>query len=222
MFEITRGYKQGRAVLFYDIINPIDNEKKEMVSKAAIVQMCNDGKISNAKIQMWEGKPIVRVQTKELPLVKVDESGNILGVAHQAVRNTASTVTHRAVTENVVDLSHKAKVVGKLNPKKAAKQDTSYGGYDYKNIVQHQELNRSVSYSGLVTISDLFDKIANEFGLQQKELYKAEIGKKVKLSRELSGINNTEIAAIQSSIATYLMNMAHDEVNKTYIKYLIL
>ena len=219
MFEITKGYKQGRAVLFYDLLDPIENKTSEKVSKDNVVQLCTDGKISNAKIQWWEGKAIVRVQNKNLPLVRVDENNNIIGVAYQAVRSNTNKATNTVKPEPVVDVSSKAKVTGKVSNRKASKQSIAYAGYDYRNIVEQQELNSSISYDGIDTIEDLFDTIATEFGVKQKESYKAEFAKKVRLDKQIKDMQRSNLLAIQSGMATYLMTMAHNEVNEVFMKY---
>lgn len=223
MYEIIRGYKKGRAVMFYDVLDQVENKKSEMISKDDIVKLCNDGKVVNAKIQMWQGAAIVRVSTKDLPLVKLDDNNNIVGVAYQAVRsgNRAIETNGRQCAckdEPVVDISSKSKVVGKLSNKRA-KVNTSFAGYDYKNRVEQQELQSTVVYTGLDTLGDLFDKMASDFNIKNIDLYKAECGKRVNLSRKVSGIMQSELGAIQSSIATYLMNMAHNEINEVYMKY---
>ena len=218
MFEITRGYKQGRAVMFYDLLDAVENKTLEMVCKEHVVKLCNEGSISNAKIQMWEGKPIVRVQNSNLPLVKIDNSGQIIGEAHKTVRNgSENRIKHEEVIPTV-----KSTVVGKINPKKASRQDTAYTGYDYKHIVAKQDMNKSVSYKELSTVNDLFNIMASEFGLHQIELYRDAISKKVNLDKKLDGMNLQMIMSIQSSMATYLMNMAHNEINTVYMKYHVL
>lgn len=223
MFNLTKGYKQGRAVMFYDI-TPVDGScAREMVSKDEVVQLCTDGKISNAKIQWWEGKAIVRCDNKQLPLVRVDEKGNIIGVATQAVRGKdkeqgSVCVTATRVSEPTVSVADKAVEVGKLATKKP-KRNIAYGGFDKSCIVEKQELASTIDLTGLRTIGDLFDCIAKDFRVQQVDKYKAEFGKKVKLDRELLSINTVNIKAIQTSVATYLMNMLYDEIAEVYLKW---
>lgn len=223
MFNLTKGYKQGRAVMFYDL-TPVDGScAREMVSKDEVVQLCTDGKISNAKIQWWEGKPIVRCDNKQLPLVRVDEKGNVIGVATQAVRGKERTcenisVTDTRVSESTVSVADKAVEVGKLSSRKP-KRNISYGGYDKSYVIEQQELHRSIDISGLCTVSDLFDYIAKDFRVQQIDKYKAEFGKKVKLDKELKSINQSQLRAIQASAATYLMNMLYDEIAEVYMKW---
>ena len=63
MWKITKGYKQGRAVMFYDIVNLTSNEEKVAVSKDVIVSMCEAGEIKDTKVQWWKGKSIVRCKS---------------------------------------------------------------------------------------------------------------------------------------------------------------
>lgn len=224
MYQITRGYKQGRAVLYYDVVDPVENKTTEMIPKDNIVKMCTDGQISNAKIQWWEGKPIVRCENKQLPLVRVDENGNIIGVATQAVRSgeraqrSSQTSTQRSAREAVISVADKAVEVGKVSTRRP-KRNIAYGGYDPKNVLEQRDLYRTIDLSGLRTIGDMFDYIAKDFRVQQVEKYKDEFGKKVKLDRELSGIGTAQLKAIQYGAATYLMNMLYDEIAEVYMKW---
>ena len=224
MYQITRGYKQGRAVLYYDVVDPVENKTTEMVPKDNIVKMCTDGQISNAKIQWWEGKPIVRCENKQLPLVRVDENGNIIGVATQAVRSgeraqrSSQTSTQRSAREAVISVADKAVEVGKVSTRRP-KRNIVYGGYDPKNVLEQQDLSRTIDLSGLRTVGDMFEYIAKDFRVQQVEKYKAEFGKKVKLDKELSGIGTAQLRAIQYGAATYLMNMLYDEIAEVYMKW---
>ncbi len=224
MYQITRGYKQGRAVLYYDVVDPVENKTTEMVPKDNIVKMCTDGQISNAKIQWWEGKPIVRCENKQLPLVRVDENGNIIGIATQAVRSgervqrDSQIGTQRSTREAVISVADKAVEVGKVSTRRP-KRNIAYGGYDPKNLLEQQDLSRTIDLSGLRTIGDMFDYIAKDFRVQQVKKYKAEFGKKVKLDRELSGIGTAQLRAIQYGAATYLMNMLYDEIAEVYMKW---
>lgn len=222
MFNLTKGYKQGRAVLFYDLTSVDGSCAREMVSKDEVVQLCTDGKISNAKIQWWEGKAIVRCENKQLPLVRVDEKGNIIGVATQAVRgkdkHEGVKVTATGVSEPAVSVADKAVEVGKLATRKP-KRNIAYGGFDKSYVLEKQELSKTIDLTGLKTVGDLFDCIAKDFRVQQIEKYKAEFGKKVKLDRDLSSINSTQIKAIQYGAATYLMNMLYDEIAEVYLKW---
>lgn len=224
MYQISRGYKQGRAVLYYDVVDPIENKTTEMVTKDNIVKMCTDGQISNAKIQWWEGKPIVRCENKHLPLVRVDEKGNIIGAATQAVRGgekkhrNSQTDNQRSTRETLISVADKTVEVGKMSTRRP-KRNIAYGGYDIKNVLEQQDLSRTIDLSGLRTVEDMFDYIAKDFRVQQVEKYKAEFGKKVKLDKELSGIGAMQLKAMQYSAATYLMNMLYDEIAEVYTKW---
>lgn len=213
MFNIVKGYKQGRAVMFYDLAETDGSLAKEMVEKASVVKMCDNGEIANAKVQWWEGKAIVRCSDKKLPLVRIDDNGNIIGVAEQAVRNSNNQAikNEQAVCNNTV--------VGKVSTKRATKRNIAYGGYDRKNLVEKLEINKSVDISGLDTVSDLFDCIAKDFRVQQVEKYKNEFGKKVKLGAKLSSIGQNQLKAIEYGAATYLMNMLYDEIGEVYSKW---
>lgn len=213
MFNIVKGYKQGRAVMFYDLAETDGSLAKEMVEKASVVKMCDNGEIANAKVQWWEGKAIVRCSDKKLPLVRIDDNGNIIGVAEQAVRNSNNQAikNEQAVCNNTV--------VGKVSTKRATKRNIAYGGYDRKNLVEKLEINKSVDISGLDTVSDLFDYIAKDFRVQQVEKYKNEFGKKVKLGAKLSSIGQNQLKAIEYGAATYLMNMLYDEIGEVYSKW---
>ena len=215
MYQITRGYKQGRAVLYYDVIDPVENKTNEMVPKDNIVKMCTDGQISNAKIQWWEGKPIVRCENKQLPLVRVDENGNIIGVATQAVRSGDKQV-HKE--EPIISVSDKAVTVGKVSNRRP-KRNIAYAGYDIKNVIEQRELSKEIDLSGLQTVGDLFDYIAEDFRVRQSDKYKAEFGKKIKLDKSIKGMNSNQLKAIEYGAATYLMNMIYDEIQQIYMKW---
>lgn len=213
MFNIVKGYKQGRAVMFYDLAETDGSLAKEMVEKASVVKMCDNGEIANAKVQWWEGKAIVRCSDKKLPLVRIDANGDIIGVAEQAVRNSNEQAikNEQTVCNNTV--------VGKVSTKRATKRNIAYGGYDRKNLVEKLEINKSVDISGLDTVSDLFDCIAKDFRVQQVDKYKNEFGKKVKLGAKLSSIGQNQLKAIEYGAATYLMNMLYDEIGEVYSKW---
>lgn len=217
MFEITKGYKQGRAVMFYDIFDALDNNKRTMVHKDEIVKLVEGGQISNAKIQWWEGKAIVRLQNSNIELVKVDADNNIVGVAQ--VANRGGQAHSVKTSERVVDVSSKAVVVGKLNSKKAAKQSVAYTGYDTNYVVEQQSMNNTIDLTGVNTVGDLFVMIAKEFNLRKPDVYLTEFNKKIRLDKPISSFHSTELSGLQSSISTYLMNMAHNEINEVYLKY---
>lgn len=223
MFEITKGYKQGRAVMYYDLLDPMEGKTQEQVPKLTVVQLCNEGQVSNATIQMWEGKPIVRVKSN-IPLMKLGDNGEVLGYTEKVIRNTGTNTgsTKRVHKEEVVNAPMpSSKVMGKVNPRKAFKENTAFTGYDRKHMVEHQELNKEVNYKGMKTLNDLFNVIAADFGAHDVELYRSEVSKKIKLDRDIEGINRSELLSIQNSIAMYIMNMVYGEIQKTYLKYMV-
>lgn len=219
--EIIKGYKKGRAVLFYDLLDPLENKTLEMVSKEEVVRLCNAGNITNAKIQMWEGKPIVRVKATNLPLVKMDDNGNITGAAYKTVRSSSGERKEvaRQQDEPIISVADAGTVVGKITNKRK-KENTSFAGYDYKNIVEQQEMKKSLNFNNVKTLGDLFDAIASDFGVKRVELYRKEISKKIKLEKDVTSFPSMTLQSIQYNIATYLMNMAHNEANEVYSKYM--
>ena len=223
MWELTKGYKQGRAVMYYDMIDSLDSNKREMVDKDEVVKITEAGQVSNAKIQWWEGKPIVRLQNSTIELVKVDENKVVVGVAQVATRGgqTSTNSIKSEKQEKMVDVSSKAVVVGKVNSKKASKQNLAYTGYDTNYVVAQQNANNTIDLTGVNTVGDLFVTVAKEFNLRKVDIYLTEFNKKIRLDKPLSSFHNTEVKGLQSSIATYLMNMAHNEINEVYLKYCI-
>lgn len=210
MLEITRGYKFGRAFLYYDVYDNMEHKTAEKVSKEAVVKLCTDGKITNAKVQWWQEKPIVRLANKNLPVVNLNDTD----VSSQD-RPKRSTSVQPSSNGKVVDVSDKAVVVGKISNKRI-KENTSFAGYDLKNVTEQRQLNSSICYDSMNSIGDLYDFIAKEFKLQDKELYKREVGKRINLNKSIASLNKSSLLSIQSSIAMYLMNMAHNEINSTF------
>lgn len=209
---LRKGYKQGRAVMFYDI-SAIDGScARQMVPKDEIVKMCDNGEIGNAKIQWWEGKAIVRCADKHLPLVKVDETGTVTGTATQSVRgaNRIETGTSTKTVQSTVSTRKLAT--------KAPKRNISFDAYaNEKPALKLQ--NIPGAYNGIETVSDLFDMIANDFKVRQVDDYKREFSKKIDMSKRISSLTPEYKGMLQHSIATYLMNMVYDEVAEIYIKY---
>lgn len=222
MYQITKGYKQGRAVSFYDLCSTTGELVKEKVEKEKVVELCGEGEIMNAKIQWWEGKAIVRLADKNIPLVKLDGEGNITGDAQRSVRNsTGIKSAYSEKPEVIKDVSANGKVVGKLNPRKASKKEISYAGYNAKSLEEQASIKAGVDFSVFNTVGDMVEAMMTEFKLSDTETYKKEIAKKVKLDRQLSSMNKMSINAIASSLAIYCMNMATEEINNTYLKYFI-
>lgn len=206
---IVKGYKQGRAVMFYDITAIDGSCAKSMIPKDEIVKMCGEGLIGNAKIQWWEGKPIVRVADKNLPIVKLDDAGHECGVVEKATRNTKSGFTQPKEIKTVAITTSKPARRKKLD-------ETIYTGYAVDNS---HKLASEINYTEINTVGDLFDLMAKEFGVRNAEKYKANFGKKVNLSMDIRKNTQSIVLSIQDSMATYLMNMANLEIRDTYMKY---
>lgn len=238
-FTITKGYKLGRAVSFYDIEDVLNNKKLVKVKKDEIVRMCEAGEIENAKIQWWQGAPIVRLKSDNIPIERTDDSGNNLGevqrvtknihpstqtnpatavsTSHTTPSNKPYTVSKETATEITVGLN--ARVVGKLSNKPKKNNISFNAGYDYKNVTDQIALSNQIDYKKMQTIDDLFDTIATDFHADKADEYKKSVSKSIKLDKKLSSMSNSEIGAVQSTIATYLMNMVYDEISQKYIKY---
>lgn len=214
---ITKQYKVGRAVMFYDVTDPVDNKTTEMVPKDEVVKQCENGQLGNVKIQWWEGKPIVRLQSNNIPIIKLGNAGNVLGTAERVVRgkNREDASVGRETSISVAD---KAVVVGKVVNKRP-KKETVYAGYDLRNTAEQGQLNSSIDYRSMRTLNDLFTTMATDFKLKNTEVYRESLGKKIKLSRDISSYSKDNLMEIQLSMATYLMNMASIEIRDTYIKY---
>lgn len=208
MAKIIKGYKKGRGVAFYDIENGKNGQVLIKVPKDETVKLITDGKIINAKVQWWEGKPIVRLQ-ENIVIVKItDEAGT-----EQTIEKRV--VTNKKTTEQTVTI--KAEVVGKISKKQ--KNETVYEHVAKKEIDEHRKLKSSLNYSGMTTLEDLLDAMLTDFRLKNVEHYKAMLGKKVKLHTKLSSLAQTNLNDIQQSMAAYLMNMCYLEVRDTYLKY---
>lgn len=222
MYQITKGYKKGRGVSFYDLSDDSGVLFAEKVEKEKIVDLCSNGKILNAKIQWWEGKPIVRLQGSNIPLVKLDTDGNVAGEAKRIVRNTSAQVNNAPEQKEVIkDMTSNSQVIGKLNNKKAFKKNTAYAGYDSRNLAEQSGVKQGINFMVFKTVGDMVDAMMTEFKVNNKNEYKKEISKKVKMDKELSSMNTAIINSLASSIATYLMNMAMEELNNTYLKYFV-
>lgn len=216
MLALAKGYKQGRAVLYYDVVNEKGEVVQAMAPKATVVDLCNKGCISNAKIQMWEGKAIVRCSNKALPLLRIDDSGNIIGTATQAVRNGDATHKHEEVH---VDVSSKTEVVGKITNRR--KKETTFPGYSRDTLIATREMSKTISYPSGSTVNDMFNIMAAEFGVKRVDEYRTSFASKVALDKKLDTMNSAMLAGIQSALAVYLMNMANLEIRDTYLKYMI-
>lgn len=210
MYQITRGYKQGRAVMFYDIAAIDGSCARQLVPKDEVVKMCNDGEIGNAKIQWWEGKAIVRVANKNFPLVKLNSDGSIIATEH-SIRTTTKEHRTTLVSNGVTT---KSKVIGKINAKKASKADTKFdvSKLDY-NTVEKNNLN------GIKTFGELFDAIATDLKLSDIEKYKKEMSVKLDMDRSITSVGYESLAIIRSSMTSYIMNMVYEQINEAYAKW---
>jgi hypothetical protein len=228
-FEITKGYKQGRAVSFYDLFDAMENKSRTKVTKDEVVKMCESGQVTNATIQWWQGKAIVRLKSDNIPLEKLDKDGTVLGEAHRAIRNPNNHINQntvaprpRVISETddtvTVDVLPSARVVGRIS-NKTKKANVSFAGYDYKNVTEQLQLSTQIDYSKLENIESLFDMIASDFHLENIDIYKKAVSKNLKLDKKIKSMSSGEIVAVQSSLATYLMNMVYEEIGKKYIKY---
>lgn len=200
MITLTKGYKQGRAVMFYDAFDELKQKEYIKVPKDEVVKFCGNGLISNAKVQWWQGKAIVRV-SNNIPLVKITESGEI-----QEISKKVHTKAANEVIETSVRRRNKVK-------------ETDYKSYMMDDICKQRELKSTVSYTGIDTIGQLFDMIANDFNLKNKETYKDSFSKKIDLHRTLSSMSTEYKNNLVNNIAVYLMNMANIEIRDTYLKY---
>lgn len=218
MFRITKAYKQGRGVLFYDLTDEVEHSVIEKVHKDEVVKLCEDGQVYNTKIQWWEGKPIVRIGDKNIPIIRVDEAGAFIGNVAPVTRNHSNSLNKSNEDAKTIDISAKAKVVGKLSNKKP-KNNITYHGYDTKYVVEQQELSSTIDYSKYNTLGDLFVGMVKDYGLKDGVAYLEQFAKKVDLNKEIKGMNKSILLSIQNSINIYLMNMASKEMNDTFLKY---
>lgn len=200
MITLTKGYKQGRAVMFYDAFDELKQKEYIKVPKDEVVKFCGNGLISNAKVQWWQGKAIVRV-SNNIPLVKITESGEIQEI---------SKTVHNKADNEVIQTSARRRTKVK---------ETDYKSYMMDDICKQRELKSTVSYTGIDTIGQLFDMIANDFNLKNKETYKDSFSKKIDLHRDLSSMSTEYKNNLVNNIAVYLMNMANIEIRDTYLKY---
>lgn len=226
MYRVTRAYKDGRAVMYYDIVDVVEHTTQEKVHKDKIVKLAEDGQIKDCKIQWWEGKSIVRLADKNIPIVKI-ENGQVIEVERRvrgvvnskngAVKNNEHKNNISTKNEKIVDMSSQAVVVGKLGTKKP-KESTAFG-YDKSIAIEAQHLKSTVRLSEFSTLDDLFTAMAKDFNVKNIEDYRKAISKKVKLDRKISSIAQMEVHRVQDAMCTYLMNMANKETQEAYIKY---
>lgn len=207
MYEIMAGYKVGRAVLFYDLFNPMENVKLSKTTKDEVVKMCEAGEIMNTTIQWWENKPIVRMKSKNIPILKLDKDMNAVGQAETIHRKTPKE------TENVIKADRV--VVSKPSYKRRGVLD----GYDVKHLAEQCELRSNIKYDNVSNLAELAKVIQNEFSLCDADVDYAKLEKKFNMTKAISAFNRTELLAIQSCLALYMSTLAYEKINKTYIKY---
>lgn len=228
MFRITKGYKEGRAVMYYDLVDVVENTTREKVHKDEVVKLTEDGQIKDCKIQWWEGKPIVRLVDKNIPVIKIESDGKVVEVERRT-RTASSNVDinedrnnlHRnnisTKNEKIVDISDKAVIVGKLATKRP--KETIAFGYDRSYVLEAQQLKSTVQLKKFETLNDLFTEMAKDFNVKRVEEYRKEVSKKIKLDRKLTSIAQMETHKIQDALCTYLMNMANKETQEAFLKY---
>ena len=121
--------------------------------------------------------------------------------------------------EKAVDISSKAKVVGKISKTSKKKESIAYGGYDKQLEVEQAQAQTSINYAAIDTVGALFITIAREYNLKHTDEYLKQFAKKINTEKKISSMAQSMVLAIQDSINTYLMNMANREVQETWIKY---
>ena len=210
MITLTKGYKQGRAVMFYDAFDELKQKHYTKVPKDDVVKFCSNGLISNAKVQWWQGKAIVRL-SNNIPLVKLTQDGLEENVNKSTRSKSLSALAETKSAEPAV--AH----TGTKRKKRIS--ETDYSSYMIEDIQKKQELKSTVSFSGIITISELFDTIANDFRLRNTDKYKQSFASKIDINKKLSDMSPDYKATLIDNIAVYLMNMANIEIRDVYIKY---
>lgn len=228
MYEITKGYKQGRSVLFYDITNVMSKETREKVDKDTVVKLAEAGEVKNTKIQWWQGKAIVRSNTK-FDILKLNDSGEVVGQAPVVTRSRSGVKSAAQVCkevygmyppENNIDVSDKATVVGSIKTKRK-RNEKVFAGYDMANVREVRENKHNFKFDKDSTIGNMVLDMIKDFGLKDTETYYQQLAKKVDMNKKVETTNKAMVAGIQRSVATYLMNMANLETRETYLKYTV-
>jgi hypothetical protein len=221
MSTITKGYKQGRAVTFYDISED-NGAVQEKVSKDSVVKLCEAGKISNAKVQWWQGNPIVRC-SDNIPLAKIDTDGNIIGIANKTVRKPVEqiAVADRQSVNTVAQTETSATQQRTRVDTQSITRKAALTGYDPKHIREQRKAAMENSISDAKTLEDVFNYMADDFCVKYIDGYRKQLSSKMKLDREVANISTTELKQIEYMFATFLMNMKYEEVQESYIKYLM-
>ena len=228
MYEITKGYKQGRSVLFYDITDVMSKETREKVDKDTVVKLAEAGEVKDTKIQWWQGKAIVRSNTK-FNILKLNDSGEVVGQAPVVTRSRSGVKSAAQVCkevydmyppENSIDVSDKATVIGSIKTKRK-RNEKVFAGYDMANVREVRENKPNFKFDKDSTIGNMVLDMIKDFGLKDTETYYQQLAKKVDMSKKVETTNKAMVAGIQRSVATYLMNMANLETRETYLKYTV-
>lgn len=228
MYEITKGYKQGRSVLFYDITDVMSKETREKVDKDTVVKLAEAGEVKDTKIQWWQGKAIVRSNTK-FDILKLNDSGEVVGQAPVVTRSRSGVKSAAQVCkeiydmyppENSIDVSDKATVIGSIKTKRK-RNEKVFAGYDMANVREVRENKPNFKFDKDSTIGNMVLDMIKDFGLKDTETYYQQLAKKVDMNKKVETTNKAMVAGIQRSVATYLMNMANLETRETYLKYTV-
>lgn len=229
MYEITKGYKQGRSVLFYDLADVNSKETQEKVDKDTVVKLAEAGEVKNTKIQWWQGKAIVR-STDKFDILKMNDSGDVVGQAPVVTRSRSGVKSAAQVCkevydtyspENNIDVSDKATVVGNLKTTKRKKSEKVFAGYDMANVREALENKPDFKFNADSTIGSMIMDMIKDFRLKDVTTYYQQLAKKVDMDKKVTTVNKAMVVGIQRSVATYLMNMANLETRETYLKYTV-
>lgn len=229
MYEITKGYKQGRSVLFYDLADVNSKETQEKVDKDTVVKLAEAGEVKNTKIQWWQGKAIVR-STDKFDILKLNDSGDVVGQAPVVTRSRSGVKSADQVCkevydtyspENNIDVSDKATVVGNLKTTKRKKSEKVFAGYDMANVREALENKPDFKFDENSTIGSMIMDMIKDFRLKDVTTYYQQLAKKVDMDKKVTTVNKAMVVGIQRSVATYLMNMANLETRETYLKYTV-
>lgn len=229
MYEITKGYKQGRSVLFYDLADVNSKETQEKVDKDTVVKLAEAGEVKNTKIQWWQGKAIVR-STDKFDILKLNDNGDVVGQAPVVTRSRSGVKSAAQVCkevyneyspENSIDVSDKATVVGNLKTTKRKKSEKVFAGYDMANVREARENKTDFKFNADSTIGSMIMDMIKDFGLKDTTTYYQQLAKKMDMSKKITTANKAMVVGIQRSVATYLMNMANLETRETYLKYTV-
>lgn len=228
MYEITKGYKQGRSVLFYDITDVMSKETREKVDKDTVVKLAEAGEVKDTKIQWWQGKAIVRSNTK-FDILKLNDSGEVVGQAPVVTRSRSGVKSAAQVCkevydmyppENSIDVSDKATVVGSIKTKRK-RNEKVFAGYDMANVREARENKPDFKFDADSTIGSMIMDMIKDFGLKDTTTYYQQLAKKMDMNKKVTIANKAMVVGIQRSVATYLMNMANLETRETYLKYTV-